>query len=128
MVTKLLNCHFLSDYDRIAATNLYGFNSQTDYFKTVSTHSTIGIDIPLLALQPFDDPLHLGRVREHVQVDDFVKNENIIYYEPEYGNHFGFYEGSLWNMFSNTTSYTYPSKLAVEFFNAIIDEKWNKIK
>jgi predicted alpha/beta-fold hydrolase len=118
-----LNCHFLSDYDRIAATSLHDFKTITDYNKTLSIHSTTAIDIPLLAVQPADDPLHLGRVREHVQVDDFITNNNVVYYEPEYGNHFGFYEGSLWKMFSNSDSYTFPAKLALEFFNTIIDEK-----
>jgi len=123
IINKLLSCHFLSDYDRIAATHLHNFNTFNEYNKTLSVHSTAGISVPLLAVQPLDDPLHLGRVREHVQVDDFISNHNVIYYEPEYGNHFGFYEGSLWKMFSNKSSYTFPAKLALEFFNSIIDEK-----
>lgn len=123
VVNKILSCHFLSDYDRIAAVHLHNFKTLTDYNKTLSIHSTAGIEVPLLTVQPFDDPLHLGRVREHVQVDDFIMNDNVIFYEPEYGNHFGFYEGSLPKMFTNKTSYTFPSKLAIEFFNTIIDEK-----
>ena len=48
--------------------------------------------------------------------------------EPEYGNHFGFFEGGIFEIFSNKTSYTYPAKLASEFFRIILDEENKTMK
>ena len=62
-------------------------------------------------------------VRSHLMVEEYTMNPNVIYVEPEYGNHFGFFEGGIFEIFSNKTSYTYPAKLALEFFNIILDEK-----
>jgi hypothetical protein len=42
--------------------------------------------------------------------------------EPQFGNHFGFYEGGIFEAFSNKTSYTYPAKVATEFFAVILEE------
>lgn len=60
-----------------------------------------------------------GNARENCHVNDFYSNPNTIYLETYYGNHFGFYEGSIFQAFSNTTSYTYPAKVALEFFNVV---------
>ena len=60
-------------------------------------------------------------------VEEYTLNPNVIYVEPEYGNHFGFMEGSLLESFSNKTSYTYPAKIALEFFNLILEEKKMKM-
>ena len=56
-------------------------------------------------------------------IEEYTQNPNVIYVEPEYGNHFGFYEGGLFELFTNKTSYTYPAKVALEFFSIILDEK-----
>lgn len=62
-------------------------------------------------------------VRNHLMIEEYTQNPNVIYVEPEYGNHFGFYEGGLFELFTNKTSYTYPAKVALEFFSIILDEK-----
>ena len=52
----------------------------------------------------------------------YTQNPNIIYAEIDRGNHFGFYEGeSVWDAFTNSTSYTYPPKLALVFFTNILN-------
>ena len=56
-----------------------------------------------------------------MNVERFIDNPNTIFMETPHGNHFGFYEGPLIAAFHNTTSYTYPAKLAIEFFNAIVE-------
>lgn len=66
-----------------------------------------------------------GRVRENICLDKVTCNPNLIYLEPQHGNHFGFYEGRLRSAFSNTSSYTYPARLAITFFNTIIEEERN---
>ena len=81
---------------------------------------TEDISIPFLALQPRDDPLHQGDERISLVQKEYTQNPNVIYVEPQYGNHFGFYEGGLTQAFSSRTSYTYPAKVAVEFFDAIL--------
>ncbi len=62
-----------------------------------------------------------GRVRDNIALDKLAENPHLIYLEPREGNHFGFYEGPLSQAFSNSTSYTYPARLAVAFFGAIND-------
>ena len=61
-------------------------------------------------------------------VEEYTSNPYVIYVEPEFGNHFGFYEGGLFQVFSNKTSYTYPAKVALEFFNIILNENNNENK
>jgi hypothetical protein len=61
-----------------------------------------------------------GKVREHANLDKYLANSNIIYFEPPFGNHFGFYEGPLHQAFSNKTSYTYPAKVALKLFNDVL--------
>ena len=61
-------------------------------------------------------------------VEEYTRNPNVIYMEPEYGNHFGFFEGGIFEIFSNKTSYTYPAKLALEFFRIILDEENKTMK
>jgi hypothetical protein len=56
-------------------------------------------------------------------MEKYLVSPNTIYFETQFGNHFGFYEGSLINAFKNDTSYTYPGKVAAEFFNTILDEQ-----
>ena len=61
-------------------------------------------------------------------VEEYTINPNVIYIEPEYGNHFGFFEGGIFEIFSNKTSYTYPAKVALEFFRIILDEENKTMK
>ena len=69
-------------------------------------------DVPLLILQPLDDPLHQGRVRAHLNVPCLTANPHTIYMETAYGNHFGFYQGVL-----DSEGQTYPGKAAAAFFS-----------
>jgi predicted alpha/beta-fold hydrolase len=117
---KLASCRFVSEYDAIAWEALYGFESEQDYYNAISSNFTDRrLNVPYLAIQPRDDPLHAGNTRENVKVNDFYENPSTIYMEPKYGNHFGFYEGPLLSAFSNRSSYTYPAKVAREFFREI---------
>lgn len=59
----------------------------------------------------------------NIDVEVYKTNPNIIYFEPKYGNHFGFYEGPLRTAFSNSTSFTYPAKVATEFFETILSRE-----
>lgn len=63
---------------------------------------------------------HQGAVRENILVDELLSNPNIIYMETKEGNHFGFYEGGVLEACSYNNSYTYPAKVAVSMFDAII--------
>jgi predicted alpha/beta-fold hydrolase len=55
-------------------------------------------------------------------MEEILSNPNIFYVETKYGNHFGFYEGYLWEMFSSKTCYSYPAKLVIEFFGTLLEK------
>jgi predicted alpha/beta-fold hydrolase len=57
-----------------------------------------------------------GKLHDFIDVPKLTKNSNIVVLEPSHGNHFGFYEGRLLHAFTNVSSYTYPAKVAAEFF------------
>jgi len=46
--------------------------------------------------------------------------------EPTHGNHFGFCEGSLLDIRSNTTTYAYPAKVAGLFMELILASKFEE--
>jgi len=77
----------------------------------------------LLVIQPLDDPLHWNKINENIDISKFIKNENVLFYAPHYGNHFGFYEGKLLEAFSNKTSYTYPAKIGLAFFRTVVQHE-----
>ena len=120
VVQRLMRCNYLSEYDKIAYDKIYGFATESEYASALSAVGTDDISVPFLALQPRDDPLHQGDERISLVQKEYLRNPNVIYVEPQYGNHFGFYEGGLTQAFTSRTSYTYPAKVAVEFFDAIL--------
>lgn len=120
VVARLMRCNYLSEYDKIAFDAVYGFSTEEEYASALSAVGTEDISVPFLALQPRDDPLHQGDARISVVKEEYTRNQNVIYVQPEKGNHFGFYEGPLMQAFSNKTSYTYPGRIALEFFEAIL--------
>ena len=109
----------MSDLDPCSAI-IYGHNSEREYYSSISTTNYDHVDIPMLLVQPLDDPLHAGDLSHTININSYLTNDNIIYYQPEFGNHFGFYEGPLYQAFSNECCYQYPPRLAAEFFNTIL--------
>jgi predicted alpha/beta-fold hydrolase len=61
VVQRLLACPYLSDYDGIACTAVYGYKSEEEYALAISSLAMDDIPVPFLALQPRDDPLHQVR-------------------------------------------------------------------
>lgn len=66
-------------------------------------------------------------MRNNIQLDRVIANPNVIYLESKYGNHFGFYEGAVTEAFSNKTSYSYPPRVAMEFFKTVVEHQNGKI-
>lgn len=121
---KVMASRYLSEFDKHALKHsIIPFKSESEYYSALSSLSYSKINIPFLALQPADDPLHQGDVRNNICLDEFYENPNIFYMEPKYGNHFGFYEGPFLEAFTNKTSYTYPAKVAAKFFEIIRHER-----
>ena len=60
-ISELMRCNYLSEYDRIACTAIYGFSSEEEYAEALSAIEKRQIRTPFLALQPKDDPLHQVR-------------------------------------------------------------------
>lgn len=59
-VSRILSrCVYLSHYDQHAALHLHGYKSEESLQHALSMFEVHNIDVPLLALQPQDDPLHL---------------------------------------------------------------------
>jgi predicted alpha/beta-fold hydrolase len=122
MIRNLLSSKNLRDFDSVACNTLYGYSTTDQLDEAYSCISPLRkIKIPILAIQPADDPLHSGKARENNKVDELIKNRDLIYLEPSNGSHFGFYEGKLIEAFTNKTSYTYPARCAVLFFDAVIE-------
>jgi predicted alpha/beta-fold hydrolase len=117
-VQKVLSSNFLSDFDKCAAVELHGFESEEEYIAAVAVDID-AIDFPLLLLQPSDDPLLQGKFHGLIDIKDCMKNPNVVILETSHGNHFGFYEGPLRTAFSNSTCYTYPAKVALQYFNIV---------
>lgn len=120
---KLLQCTTLREFDQAALSLIYGFTSEKEWNEALSCRALVDVAIPYLGIQPRDDPLHMGKVRENMPLDLLTENKGFIYVEPAAGNHFGFYEGELWEAFSNKTSYTWPAKCAVAFFEALLESE-----
>jgi len=86
----------LSQYDTVAY-HLYGYRSEKemeDAFTT--THRLADITVPVIFMQPADDPFYTlshGSVRQGIPVDKLVQNQNLVYVEPSHGAHFGFADG-----------------------------------
>ncbi len=76
--------------------------------------------IPFLAIQPNDDFIQGGELKLNTPTEIYTASEHVIYMETEHGNHLGFYEGGLFDAFTNKTSYTYPARVAVTFFETIV--------
>jgi hypothetical protein len=55
--------------------------------------------------------------------DEYTKNPNIILFVPSHGNHNGFYQGSSFEIFSNTESYRYPAHIATAFIEKCLERR-----
>eukprot|EP01040_Poterioochromonas_malhamensis_P013271 gene13271-14576_t len=124
---RLTRCLLLSHYDEHVGLTLHGYSSLDHLQDSLSMFNFEDISVPLLAIQPADDPLHMGQVRNNIQLDRVIANPNVIYLESKYGNHFGFYEGAVTEAFSNKTSYSYPPRVAMEFFKTVVEHQNGKI-
>lgn len=102
---------------------LRGFSSCDEQFHAFSMFDVEQIAVPTLMMQPRDDPLHLGDALRNIDLDVLRRNPNLVFMCPRYGNHFGFYEGGLWQalMGTNRDCYSYPAKVSDCFFQAVLD-------
>jgi len=112
---------FLSEFDKVAYSQLYGYDSEESFATDSSTTKLEAITIPLLVMQPKDDPMLQPNSRKHIIPKVLTQNEKVIVMEPEFGNHFGFYEGGFFEMFQCKHSYFFPAKVASQFFDYVLD-------
>ena len=117
---RLVSTTLSSEHDEVVWNQFYCFSTINEYYESMTTdYRDPRFRVPYLALQPKDDPLHQGKQREHINVEAFSQNPFLIYMETQFGNHFGFYEGNLMEVFQSKSCYTYPAKVAVEFFQQV---------
>jgi predicted alpha/beta-fold hydrolase len=93
----------LSHFDSAAHKN-NGCSSEHEFCQKISSKNGIQ-DMPIhfLALNASDDPLYLyshGTPKDGMHLDKYTENSNVMYVETSHGNHFGYYEGGLFNAFS----------------------------
>lgn len=113
---------FLSQIDSFLP-KLYGYETEEQYFKDLSSFQIGDLSLPTLIIQPRDDPLHGDFIDENIDVNLYISNENIVFYSPPHGNHFGFYEGGIFEAFTNKSSYTYPARIALAFFQKVLEHE-----
>jgi predicted alpha/beta-fold hydrolase len=58
-------------------------------------------------------------VTENIPVHQFSSIPGVVFMQTSHGNHFGFVEGPLIEVFSSDYSYTYPAKVAVTYFETV---------
>ena len=121
-VENLMKCTYLSEFDAAALHLIYGFKNEDELNRNFSCMGIADLQTPYIGIQPRDDPLFQGKVRESIPHQYLSRNKNFIYIEPSAGNHFGFYEGDLFEAFTNKTSYTWPAKCAISFFESLIED------
>jgi len=113
---KMKKAYQLSQFDA-AAHVVNGFPSEKDMYAQISTFPEIQqMPVPFLALLASDDPLYTAGMDK----TKYTANSNVLLMETSHGNHLGFYEGDIFQAFTNTVSYTYPAKLALLFSNSIL--------
>jgi predicted alpha/beta-fold hydrolase len=113
ILSRCSSSAYLSTLNSFASTALYGYPDSEQYFDDLSSFGIGKMSVPTLIVQPQDDPLHGDFFDENIDVDKYVENERVVFYAPPFGNHFGFYEGSLLEAFSCKSSYTYPANIAL---------------
>ena len=123
-MNSLLRCTNLREFDVAACKILYGFHTEEEIKDAFSCLAIRHLKLPILGIQPADDPLHNGTAKENNRVEEIVKeNSQFIYVETKRGSHIGFFESdTLFEAFTNKVSYTYPTRCAILFFEAILDE------
>ena len=122
-IKRVMKCYFVSQYDKVAYP-LLGYASEQNQYDHYSAFDIRRMCIPFLAMQPRDDFIQGGDVRGNTPLDKYTESVNTIYMETQRGNHLGFFEGTgFFDAFSNTTSYTYPARVAAQFFKTIIEYK-----
>jgi predicted alpha/beta-fold hydrolase len=67
LLKDIMKASLLSDYDAIAP-RFYGYKSHEEYYNEMSSFNLDHISIPMLVLQPRDDPLHLVRTSTSYQL------------------------------------------------------------
>lgn len=121
---KMKTAYQLSQFDS-AAHIINGFNSEKEMYSQISGFPGIQkIPVHFLALLASDDPFYTwsyGNTKSGIDISGYTANPNVMLIETSHGNHFGYYEGSVFQAFANTTSYTYPAKLALVFSKSIIE-------
>lgn len=127
LVQDMHSCSFMSELDTKCNWRLFNFESEQHMIDTFSVNRREireKVGLPMLLVQPLDDPLHKSNPYYSIDRGIYTENPNIIYAEIDHGNHFGFYEGNnLLNIFQNQRCYTYPPKLATVFFQSIMDKE-----
>jgi hypothetical protein len=113
----------LSDFDA-RVWRLRGFHSAKEQFSAFSMFEVSAIAVPTLLLQPRDDPLHLKNALDNLDLSILKKNPSLLLMSPRCGNHFGFYEGSLWQAICGTNEecYSYPAKVSASFFDSALQQ------
>jgi predicted alpha/beta-fold hydrolase len=75
---SLAKCHFLSDYDEIAVPRFHGYENEDDLSAAMSMNHFSDMKIPLMGLQPRDDPLHQVNSKLKYKSNSFTSSSSLF--------------------------------------------------
>lgn len=111
----------LSEMDKVFAEEFLSYASEEHYLTELNHGETLAnVQVPVLILQPKDDPLFGGRCHDLIPRDLHTKNPNSILVLNDFGGHFGFVGG--WTPLDATGSYTYPAQVAKLLFERVLEK------
>ena len=72
ILAKSRSCTKLSEFDTFASTALYGYSDSNEYFTDCSAFDIDKVSLPLLVVQPQDDPLHHKHINDNIDVAAYI--------------------------------------------------------
>ena len=111
-IEELVNCYDVKKFDEIFSARFYGDKSADDYYRNISSCNRMeNIDIPVLCINSYDDPM---TPKDVIAYDEIKINPNLFLIVTDRGSHMSFISNEKLNEFRQ-----WHFKPTFEFFNAI---------
>ena len=111
-IEELVNCYDVKKFDEIFSARFYGNKSADDYYRNISSCERMeNIDIPVLCINSYDDPM---TPRDAIAYDEVKINPNLFLIVTDRGSHMSFISNEKLNEFCQ-----WHFKPAFEFFNGV---------
>ena len=111
-IEELVNCYSVKKFDEIFSAKIYGNKSADDYYRNISSCEKMeNIDIPVLCINSYDDPM---TPKDTIAYDEVKLNPNLFLIVTDRGSHMSFISNEKLNEFKQ-----WHFKPVFEFFYAI---------